>query len=631
MSKNLKLTKISDLPEAKSINNLLTLGVDSNNNSVKVPIGLLKGNKGDTGESGGNLTSKSIYNITQTTGLSYSDKKAARNAVASNLRASGQIIAYKLDQEWINEQYIGADISGWGVEGNWRGLGEVLPSELTPIRNSINELQNTIFISGDWKLVTEITWTNGYYIDLNGTISGGGANTLYQLSNPIPVNFLEKYQGTLQAGNLLAISGWNGSNFNSDLAIVGTDTNNPVKYSFNIPDNITHIRLTCRKELTKPILERYTPNSGTEKINKISILETKLDLLSQKGKNGLIASSSNFRNSTTIIGTGTISGGGLLQYPVNIAIENLDFSAHIKINSIGTFGICRADTAQGTVISVNKSSVDIRKMNTSTGTIIYSYELPFTIEINKEYIVRMYKQNKDIYFSIHSDKDVYTGFAERLDNKDFGRSWGYPSVFCQSGQIEVIDAYLRDSTFKSPITLCVGDSFIEGWGIVNNLNKRYIALMQQVTNGNVYIAGRGGETTSSLLSRFSTELEKIDSNYVLLAIGTNDNILSTYTANMNNIIAKIKTSGRIPILVTITPRSGYPIIEMNNYIRNSGELYVDMNKAVNNGSETIWNPLYVNSDNVHPNLSGNEAMFKRLLFDLYFLFDTKRIYDMYNM
>lgn len=137
MSKNLKLTKISDLPEAKSINNLLTLGVDSNNNSVKVPIELLKGNKGDTGESGGNLTSKSIYNITQTTGLTYSDKKSARNAVASNLRASGQIIAYKLDQEWINEQYIGADINGWGVESNWKGLGEVNIYLEKDIKNSL--------------------------------------------------------------------------------------------------------------------------------------------------------------------------------------------------------------------------------------------------------------------------------------------------------------------------------------------------------------------------------------------------------------------------------------------------------------------------------------------------------------
>jgi len=41
---------ISELPEATTIENLYTLGTDKNDNSVKVPINLLKGNKGDKGD-----------------------------------------------------------------------------------------------------------------------------------------------------------------------------------------------------------------------------------------------------------------------------------------------------------------------------------------------------------------------------------------------------------------------------------------------------------------------------------------------------------------------------------------------------------------------------------------------------
>ena len=41
--------KVSSLPEAVSLENLVVLGVDETNNSVKVPILLLKGNKGDNG------------------------------------------------------------------------------------------------------------------------------------------------------------------------------------------------------------------------------------------------------------------------------------------------------------------------------------------------------------------------------------------------------------------------------------------------------------------------------------------------------------------------------------------------------------------------------------------------------
>lgn len=46
------LTKISQLPEAESIEGLVTLGVDDTNKSVKVPIDLLKGNIGDPGPQG---------------------------------------------------------------------------------------------------------------------------------------------------------------------------------------------------------------------------------------------------------------------------------------------------------------------------------------------------------------------------------------------------------------------------------------------------------------------------------------------------------------------------------------------------------------------------------------------------
>lgn len=46
------LTKISQLPEAESIDGLLSLGVDGSEKSVKVPITMLKGNKGDQGEPG---------------------------------------------------------------------------------------------------------------------------------------------------------------------------------------------------------------------------------------------------------------------------------------------------------------------------------------------------------------------------------------------------------------------------------------------------------------------------------------------------------------------------------------------------------------------------------------------------
>ncbi|PXV62614.1 hypothetical protein CLV62_1181, partial [Dysgonomonas alginatilytica] len=119
------LIKITDLPQASTTEGLVTIGVDNTSKSVQVSIEQLKGNKGDTGdngkdgatptigvngnwfvgnidtgkpargEDGNNLSSKSIYNVSLTTGnYAYADKTTARNAVTTTLRALGQIIIY---------------------------------------------------------------------------------------------------------------------------------------------------------------------------------------------------------------------------------------------------------------------------------------------------------------------------------------------------------------------------------------------------------------------------------------------------------------------------------------------------------------------------------------------------------
>ena len=507
----------------------------------------------------------------------------------------------------------------------------IVEQDVSVLKPDVAAVKDAIFIEKNTNWVdVGLTWQNGYYVDTNGVISGGGTNTLYKLTTPISVQSGESYKAILQAGNLLAVSGWAGGVFNNSLAIVGKDTNNPAEYAFTIPSGVTEIRLTCRVELATSKLSKYTNNGSVEYINRIDLIEAQINKVVDY--KSTIATFADFVGNTALTGNNTIAGGGLFQYPTNIAIEDLDFVAKVKVISDNSeFGLCRYEIGRGTALVVKKQKAEIRLINSSVGTVIYSYDLPFSIEAGQDCIVRMYKQNKDVYFDIVTEKNVFVGFAERSDSKDLGRNWGNPSVFCLNGQIEIKDSFLRKNSFESPLMFCVGDSFIEGWGVVDNLDKRYIAIMQDATNGNVEISGRGGETTASLLARFNTELAKMNSDYVLLAIGTNDGNLATYKTNMATLISQVKASTKTPILVTITPRSGFPIADMNSYVRNSGELFIDMNAAVNNGSETAWNPLFVNSDNVHPNIAGNEAMFKRILFDLYNFFNSKIIYDMYNI
>ena len=115
----------------------------------------------------------------------------------------------------------------------------------------------------------------------------------------------------------------------------------------------------------------------------------------------------------------------------------------------------------------------------------------------------------------------------------------------------------------------------------------------------------------------------LSERYVILDVGTNDNNFLTYKNNMILLINAVKALGKIPILVTVTPRSSFPINEINQWVRALGELYIDKNRVINNGNENSWNVSYVLADNVHPNELGNAIIFKRMLFDLYPFYSTK--------
>lgn len=139
----IEIIEIGSLPEASSIDGLYTPGIDGNNNSVKVPINLLKGNEGDspvigpngnwwisgvdTGQSAqSSPNNKTVFNVSSYNNkYDYINLAEARSAIPANLRGAGQIITYKLASgEWVTEQYRSTDIDGWSVIDNWINRGD---------------------------------------------------------------------------------------------------------------------------------------------------------------------------------------------------------------------------------------------------------------------------------------------------------------------------------------------------------------------------------------------------------------------------------------------------------------------------------------------------------------------------
>lgn len=199
---------------------------------------------------------------------------------------------------------------------------------------------------------------------------------------------------------------------------------------------------------------------------------------------------------------------------------------------------------------------------------------------------------------------------------------GKPTIVCEKGTIEVLSwQYSRPGT--DPKWAVFGDSFVGDGN--DNPNKKWVEwLKDHITVDSIYISGRGGETSSQLLSdRFATELGWLTPQYVIISEGTNDPSSSittaTYQSNMLNMIAQVEAAGAIPILVTITRRTDINnstfINTVNPWIRGLGKRYVDMNAATCTGEVNQIGGMFT-ADGVHPTAAGYEAMWNRMLTDL---------------
>lgn len=85
----------------------------------------------------------------------YNDAAAARADVPSSARKVGLFITYLLADGWMFDQYVGANVSGWGTASNWKPIG--------PVSVTQNTNTNQVDISiGDTKY--SLTAQTGYYV-----------------------------------------------------------------------------------------------------------------------------------------------------------------------------------------------------------------------------------------------------------------------------------------------------------------------------------------------------------------------------------------------------------------------------------------------------------------------------------
>ena len=325
-----------------------------------------------------------------------------------------------------------------------------------------------------------------------------------------------------------------------------------------------------------------------------------------------------------------------LRHPVETYLEHRKLAIAVHVNAAPTSGDIRFEVGSNdttdqfghSILRITGQTFQLIQLHSGVETVKFTDTLTdITIEAGGNYVLGFQKETDYIDYFIYDGTNTYT---KRCNKKGDGVSWEMLALGWGYGYFSALngDFWVKDCSFSSPyFPICKialhGDSFVEGATMVQyGLENRYCALLEQAIGaGNMAIYGKGGEAFREFwFNQFVKENDWFRAPYVFFALGTNNNSLGNYLPYAQQAINVCKQNGQTPVLVTITPRptvSEANLTAMNDWIRNSGEKYVDMNLAVTvPGNQYQWRDGYVLGDLVHPSVAGHKAMFERITIDL---------------
>lgn len=181
------------------------------------------------------------------------------------------------------------------------------------------------------------------------------------------------------------------------------------------------------------------------------------------------------------------------------------------------------------------------------------------------------------------------------------------------------DSHLGDGHDFGPnnpnLYVALGDSITAGSGLANP-NDSYPAKLSGMLSKTVMNAGYPGAASSAILDVLYNILDDNKPGYMLILCGVNDLIMGYgedgVAINIRIMIQACKDNKTIPVIATLTPAFGNyeglssGIGRVNDKIR---QLCSDLDVAlVDLNSAFGDNPIYIQSDGLHPNESGHSLM-----------------------
>lgn len=183
---------------------------------------------------------------------------------------------------------------------------------------------------------------------------------------------------------------------------------------------------------------------------------------------------------------------------------------------------------------------------------------------------------------------------------------------------------MKIAIWGDSITYGTGDSEALGW--VGRLRKRLTDEVCRVHN-----RGIGGDTSTGVLRRLEVEVDSLEPEISMIAIGTNDSkfpdkgkenkvSFNLFETNLKEIIQIMKSKSQTVIVVGLTQMSESPTEYTDIFTNESLKRYDNAIKEIAQDMDVeyidMWEILDTESDiadGLHPNDGGYEKMFRSIL------------------
>ena len=280
-------------------------------------------------------------------------------------------------------------------------------------------------------------------------------------------------------------------------------------------------------------------------------------------------------------------------------------------------------------ISIGTHPLTIRKMESLAGNKDYLIEIDHIYQQANVRLIDL--ETKDtVELSVINDGQGGCGAGALQSGFAVGMQWDHYCFGLESGTSMLIKQISVFSMKDHVKLLIYGDSITqpEGYFPTSDFPLSWTQLIINRLGGNAMSSGRGGGTIHMLLEYIKNELPFLNTEYVMVTIGTNG---GNTAENLTELVKYIKSQGAIPILNNIPCNESGTQIENNKLIEKirqeqkiNGALFDITTSLSNDGQQVDKSFMYWEDYSGsfgwqiyhHPNEKGGKKMFERTLIDV---------------